>query len=89
VLVVGPGDEELSAMSETRRDTLLSEIADKTLVDVFHETCDAHAEVPALVERTADGVAARTWEDYRREVTALAVGLRGWACSRASTSRSC
>ncbi len=63
-------------MSETRRDTLLAEIGNKTLVDVFHETCDAHADVPALVERTADGVAARTWEDYRREVTALAVGLR-------------
>ena len=63
-------------MSETRRDTLLATIAGKTLIDVFHETCDAHTDVPALVERTADGVAARTWEEYRREATTLAVGLR-------------
>jgi long-chain acyl-CoA synthetase len=63
-------------MSETRREALLAKIADKTLVDVFHETCEAHAEVPALVERTSDGVVARTWEDYRRDATTLAVGLR-------------
>ncbi len=63
-------------MSETRRDALLAAVTWKTLVDVFHETCEAHDDVPALVERTADGVAARTWGDYRREATALALGLR-------------
>jgi long-chain acyl-CoA synthetase len=63
-------------MSETQRDALLAKIAGKTLVDVFHETCEAHADVPALVERTADGVAARSWEDYRRDAATLAVGLR-------------
>ena len=63
-------------MSETLRDRLLAEMGDRTFVDVFHETCDAHGDQPALVERTDDGVAARSWEDYRREATALAVGLR-------------
>ncbi len=63
-------------MSETRRETLLAQIEGRTLVDVFHETCDAHADAPALVERTADGLVVRSWDGYRREATALAVGLR-------------
>ena len=63
-------------MSTTVRETLLGRVGERSFVDVFHETCDAHGDEPALVEHTANGLSVRTWHDYRREALALAVGLR-------------
>ena len=63
-------------MSTTVREALLGRVGERTVVDLFHETCDAHGQQPALIEHTADGLVVRSWQAYRREALALAVGLR-------------
>jgi long-chain acyl-CoA synthetase len=64
-------------VSTTERETLLGKVGERTFVDAFHETCDAHGQEPALVRRPEDGgLEVRTWEDYRAQASAVAVGLR-------------
>ena len=58
------------------QDEILAEIEGRTLVDVFMATCDANGGRPALVTKEGDGFRTRTWAEYRREASEIAMALR-------------
>jgi long-chain acyl-CoA synthetase len=57
-------------------------IGGKTLVDVFAETVASRGNENALNWRTGDGWHALTWNQYRDQVGAIAIGLRGLGLKR-------
>jgi long-chain acyl-CoA synthetase len=50
-------------------------IADRTLLDVFAENADRHAELPALRWRSGDDWTTLTWRAYREQVAHATLGL--------------
>jgi long-chain acyl-CoA synthetase len=58
------------------REEILAEIEGKTLVDIFMATCDANGGKPALVIKEGDAFRTRTWAEYRREASQVAMALR-------------
>jgi long-chain acyl-CoA synthetase len=58
------------------REEILADIEGRTLIDVFMATCDANGGKPALVVKEGDGFRTRTWAEYRREASQIAMALR-------------
>jgi long-chain acyl-CoA synthetase len=58
------------------REQILATVEGKTLIDVFMATCDANGGKPALVVKEGEGFRTRTWAEYRREASQVAMALR-------------
>jgi long-chain acyl-CoA synthetase len=59
-----------------QRERLLSRIEGRTLVDEFLDVCARNGGRPALVAKERDGFRTRTWAEYRRSASEVAMGLR-------------
>jgi long-chain acyl-CoA synthetase len=68
-------DDTGPAVLRAREDILEAE-AGRTLIDAFMATCADHGDEPALVIQEGDGFRTRTWSDYRREASQVAMALR-------------
>ena len=58
------------------RERLLSRVEGRTLVDEFFEVCSRNGGRPALVAKEGDTFRTRTWAEYRRSASEVAMGLR-------------
>ena len=58
------------------RERLLSRIEGRTLVDEFLDTCARNGGRPALVAKEGEAFRTRTWAEYRRSASEVAMGLR-------------
>jgi long-chain acyl-CoA synthetase len=60
----------------TAQQRILDRLGDRTFCDMFMETCRDNATRTALVDRDGGTVRRRTWADYQRLATQVAMGLR-------------
>jgi long-chain acyl-CoA synthetase len=67
--------ERADTMLREREEILAAE-GGRTLIDVFLATCADHGDQPALVIKEGDGFRTRTWAEYRREASQVAMALR-------------
>jgi long-chain acyl-CoA synthetase len=58
------------------RERLLSRIEGRTLVDEFLDVCARNGGRPALVAKEGEAFRTRTWAEYRRSASEVAMGLR-------------
>lgn len=58
------------------RRRILDQFGDRTFCDMFMQTCQDHPTRTALVDRDGPTVRKRTWADYQRLASQVAMGLR-------------
>jgi long-chain acyl-CoA synthetase len=68
-------ETELTRDIQAERAKIEAAIEGKTLLSVFADTVDRHADEPALNWKTADGWQSLTWAEYRQLVRQVALGL--------------
>ena len=62
---------------DATREKILARVGERTLCDLFLDTCRDHPTRVALIDRAGGTVRKRTWTDYQRLASQVAMGLRG------------